>query len=311
MKGKVLSWFTGSVRIQITGGFCERFLNLCAYHNIRLWNLESGKEGYEASLSLANFWKLKPLIHKCHIKIRTVEKCGAPFLLHRYRHRKLLFLSVFAAFALIFSLSFFIWDIEIDGNLSVTDEKITDYLRGEGIAQGIPKSSIDYKLLAARICQSFPVMTWVSVKLQGTRLVISLQENTDTGLVQERTYGPSDLVSNVDGVVTQIITRTGTPLVAAGDEVQKGDLLVSGCIELVNDSAEVYGCRYVAADADIYVKTHLAYEDRIPLNQKEKVYSGKETSRILLEFGSLHLGIPSSKGPAGPMIRSQLTASCA
>lgn len=293
MKGKIISWFRGTVRLRVWGNLCQRFFNLCAFHGISLWNLEPlGEDEYLLSISLKNFWKIRPLARKCRIRLQVVKKCGLPFLLYRYRHRKPLFFSIMLAFVMIFSLSLFIWDIRIEGNLSVTDERIMDYLTNQGITQGRLKSSVDYKGLAASLREYFPELTWVSVKLEGTRLMIQLQENTDTNLLEEGEYEPSDLVSNVNGVVTRIITRSGTPMVKAGDQVQEGDLLVSGCVELINDSAEVYGYRYVAADADIYVQTSLEYEDEIPFLHSEKVYSGKETSRILLEFGSFHLGIP-------------------
>lgn len=196
------------------------------------------------------------------------------------------------AFALLFVLSLFIWDIRIEGNREVTDEQITDYLTDRGIVQGRLKNSVDYKELASSLRAYFPELTWASVKLEGTRLLIQLQENTDPVLQEEGEYGPSDLVSDVEGTVTRIITRSGTPAVKAGDQVKKGDLLVSGRVELVNDAAEVYGYQYTAADADVYVLTATKYQDEVSFDRQEKVYSGGETSRILLKFGSFSLGIP-------------------
>ena len=292
MKKSFLLRFRGTVRIRITGSFCERFFNLCAYHGIILWDLAPVEDGYEVFLTLSDFRKIRPLGKKSHIRVRVIQRSGVPFLLHRYRKRKALFVSVAVASFLIFFLSLFIWDIKINGNLSVTDEKIMDYLLSEGIHQGIWKSSVDYKQLASDLRQHFREMTWVSVKLQGTRLVVDLQENTDTAFRDEIDYDPSSLISNVDGTIVKIITRAGTPKVSEGDEIKKGDLLVSGKIDLVNDSSEVYGHQYVAADADIYVKTKIPYREQIPLKQKIKVYTGKESSRHLFQFGSFHIGLP-------------------
>ena len=292
MKKNVSLQVKGSVRIRITGSFCERFLNLCAYHGIALRNLTPAPDGYEAVVSLPDFWKIKPWVKKSRIRVKVIERTGVPFLMQRYRNRQALFLSMAAAVFLLFFLSLFIWDIKINGNISVTDEKIMDYLLSEGIHQGIWKSSVDYKQLATDLREHFQEMTWVSVKLQGTRLVVDLQENTDTAMREDGEYDPSSLISNVDGTVVKIITRAGTPWVKEGDEIRKGDLLVSGQIDLVNDSGEVYGHQYVAADADIYVKTRVSYTNRIPLKQKVKVYTGKESSRHLLQFASLRIGLP-------------------
>lgn len=48
-----------------------------------------------------------------------------------------------------------------------------------------------------------------------------------------------DLIATCDGVITQIITRKGIPLVHVGDQVKKGDILVSGRLETKNDSRKL------------------------------------------------------------------------
>ena len=39
MEVRFLDFLKGYVRIRITGDSYDRFLNLCAYHDIRLWDL--------------------------------------------------------------------------------------------------------------------------------------------------------------------------------------------------------------------------------------------------------------------------------
>ena len=291
MRGRFIAWLKGNVKIRIEGRFCERFLNLCAYHGIHLWNLKPSADGYETGMSLNNFRKLKPLVRKCRIRIYLLEKNGLPFFLFRNKNRKVLFLSLFAAALLIGSLSLFIWDIEIEGNLSVTDERILDYLSKEKIHHGILKSSLDYRQLAANLRQFFPEITWVSVKLQGTRLMIDLKENQDAaGEPEENT--PSSLICDVDGEIVRMITRAGTPVVSVGTAVKKGDLLVSGYVALTGDSGDIYDYQQVRADADIYVKTSMHYQDTEELKQMTKRYTGNSISRSLLKIGPLRIGIP-------------------
>ncbi|MDD2958280.1 MAG: sporulation protein YqfD [Lachnospiraceae bacterium] len=292
MKGKVFSWFRGTVRILIKGGSCERFLNLCAFHRINLWNLHPEKEGYTAWVTLDGFRRIRPLIRKSGAHIRITGKSGLPFFLYQNRRRKMIFAAILTACFSIFFLSLFIWDIRIEGNRTLSDEKIMDYLQEEGIHQGIWKSSIDYKLLASNMRKNFDGITWVSVKLEGTRLLVDLQENTDLRIREEAVYNASDLVSDADGTIVRIITRAGTPLVEAGTEVKKGDILISGRIDLLDDSGSVYGYRYVPADGDIYIQTALSYQDKISLWHQEKEYTGREKTSLVLKFGSAALVLP-------------------
>ena len=82
MKGRVLSWFVGSLKITIRGYCCERFFNLCAYHGIVLWKLKPlGENEFTAGISLKNFRKIRPLAKKCHVRIQVVKKKRLSFFL--------------------------------------------------------------------------------------------------------------------------------------------------------------------------------------------------------------------------------------
>lgn len=65
---------------------------------------------------------------------------------------------------------------------------------------------------------------------------------------------PCNLTADQNGVIVRMITRAGYPKLHVGEECHIGDVLVSGCLELKNDSQEVVRYEGVHADADIYIK---------------------------------------------------------
>lgn len=274
MVKQILQYGKGHVRVRVEGGSYERFLNLCANHSIFLWDLLPSGNAYEMNLSVKDFHQLRPLARKSHVRVRIVQKYGLPFFLHRYRKRKLFFAGIAAAVGIIIMLSCFIWDIRLSGNMHETTEVILEYLRTAEIGHGTWKAGIDCKALAADLRKQFDDFIWVSVKIQGTRLVIDVQENTDLVLEENRQYEDSDLVSNVEGTIVSMITRSGTPHVGQGDQIKKGDMLVRGCVEIKDDAGEVSAYRYCAADADIYVKTVYHYKSEFPMDYQDKVYTG-------------------------------------
>lgn len=76
--------------------------------------------------------------------------------------------------------------------------------------------------------EEFSNITWVSAKIEGTQLILEIKENVDGYVTEETPEGPFSLAASKDGIVSSIITRSGTPMVLPGTPCKKGDVLVSG-----------------------------------------------------------------------------------
>ena len=80
MESHFLDFAKGYIRIRVSGTSCDRFFNLCAFHRIRLWDLLPSGEGYEVFLLKKDFFALRPILRKCHVRLRIVRRCGFPFI---------------------------------------------------------------------------------------------------------------------------------------------------------------------------------------------------------------------------------------
>ena len=143
------------------------------------------------------------------------------------------------------------------------------------------RSRVDCPGIVKAIRKEYNDIVWVSASIDGSRLKIQIKENEDTFPEEgEETSAedekPVDLVAAADGVITKIVTRSGVPQVHVGDTVKKGDILVLGRVEVVNDSREVVGYQYHRSDADVFADTQMEYTDTLSLEYQEKVYDGKK-----------------------------------
>ena len=68
--------------------------------------------------------------------------------------------------------------------------------------------------------------------------------------------------------------------------MSKGDILVSGRVEVVNDSLEVVGYQYQKADADIFADTQMHYKDTISTKYKKKYYEKSKRYQYYVKIGS-------------------------
>lgn len=296
---KFLLYKRGILRIRVTGDSYDRFLNLCAHHQIALWNLEYHDHAYEMDISVKGFRMLRPLVRKSRTRVRILKRHGLPFFLYRYQKRKMLFAGILSGMVLMYIMSCFLWRIDIEGNQQITEGQIAKYLDAIHITNGTRISSIDCKELAAMLRRQFEMFTWVSVKQEGTRLLIQVKENQDMKAVPETAgtapvpdMSPSDIISDKNGVITSMITRKGIPVAAVGDIVKKGDLLVKGVLDILDDSGETSGYQYCHSEADIFVKTSYIYQDKVAMKEKSKEYTGKSSCTFGVRIGNFRWCLP-------------------
>ena len=286
---KIIRYAKGYIRIRITGYSTERFLNACSHRGIILWGLEPKGRAYEMNISIPGFRKLKPIIRKTGTKVSIVERFGLPFFLHKYRKRKMFFAGALLFAALIFLMSRYIWNIDIKGNLTYTDETLLKFLKTREVENGMRVSEVDCARIVKDIRKEYDDIIWVSASIQGTRLIIQVKENEDTIPAMDEASEnpdqekPTDIVADRDCVITRIVPRNGIPMVSEGAEVKTGDVLVSGQVPVMDDAGTVIAYQYHESDADIQGRTVIEYQDEMDLGYEEKEYYYDKKTHLPLE----------------------------
>ena len=83
-----------------------------------------------------------------------------------------------------------------------------------------------------------------------------------------------------------VYSHNSKNLVKPGDEVKKGDILVSGKVEVKNDAGEVVNYHYQNADADIEAETTLEYENEHRFSHSEKKYTDAKKKAFYIKIGN-------------------------
>ena len=267
---KISQYIYGYVRIQITGQRIERFLNACSYKKIQMWDVSKSGNSCEMNVFVKDFKKLRHISRKTSTQLRITKKYGLPFYLFQHRRRKLFFFGIFAALFLFFIMSGFVWDIEILGTQTRTEEVIRDFLKDKNVTPGMPRSQIDCERIAKDIRKEYDDIIWVSASVDGTQLIIQIKENEDIKQITEEKESPTDLISDCSGTIIHMITRSGVPQVKEGSDIHPGDILISGQIPILNDAQEITGYRSCHSDADIFVQEQISYQDKITRTYQKK-----------------------------------------
>ena len=272
----VIKYFKGYVYVRLSGYAPERFLNLCGSRDILIWNLKSFADGYEFCISVAGFKQLRPILKKTRTHIRIIKKYGMPFELYHYRKRKMFAMGMILFAGLLYYLSGFIWNIEVNGNSYLSEEVVLCFLSGEHASFGAKKKNIDCAALEETLRSRYPEVIWTSIKIYGTKMTVDIQENLlpEENYKNDKDNTARDIIASDDGVISDMITRSGTPVVTTGMAVKKGDILVNGSIEILNDDGDTKKYLYRTADADITAKVTYSYHDEIPAEYIKKITTG-------------------------------------
>lgn len=272
MLKRFIIWFRGYLLVWIQGYSPERFLNLCSNHHILIWNISKTEDGYQFYITLRDYLTLRPIVRKTKTMPYVRKRFGFPFLIHRYKKRKIFFIGLLIAAAIVYYMSLFIWDIEVSGQYSHTEQAIIKYLDTTGICCGVKKGALNCQEIEENIRKRYPDIGWVSAEIRGTRLLLKLTETNMPKPYTEETE-PCHIVADKDCIIDSIVTRRGVPKVKEGQVVKKGDILVSGVVEMFGDDQTVIKKEAVVADADIIVKSFYKYKSEFSLAYKQRVYT--------------------------------------
>lgn len=247
-----------------------------------------------------NFKKLRPLVRKTHVKIHILNRHGPAFFFYRHKRRWwfLLGMTVFAG--MIYILSLFVWQIDIDGNRKYTDALILQALAQMDVKTGCRKSEIDLPEIEEELRIMYNEITWVSASIAGTKLQIELREgdlkisgslgggqtgnvkrvenrenNPKTQNGESETDLPANLVADEDAIITNLVVRRGTVAVRYGDEVKKGDVLIEGKVYIYNEDETLKKVDYLTAEGDVFGKYQELYEKHYQRKHEVRSYTGK------------------------------------
>ena len=123
-------------------------------------------------------------------------------------------------------MSGYLWRIRITGNMYYSSKEIIDYINSMDIHYGMKTGRSSDEGIEGGGRQNFERITWVSADVNGSRLRINIKEENG-GRTDDNDTSESDICAAEDGYIVSIITRSGTPIVKAGDEVKKGDVLAT------------------------------------------------------------------------------------
>ncbi|HWI51589.1 MAG TPA: sporulation protein YqfD [Symbiobacteriaceae bacterium] len=295
MLRRLVAFLLGHLRIEVSGGRIERFLNLALEHDLALWNIERTPDVMRASLTIRDFFALRPVARGSRCRVRILSRNGFPFVLVRTRRRPALIAGALACIAFIIWATGHVWfvPVKVTGPQNLDVRAVRAVAAEAGLKPGAWKSDIDAAKVEAHILKRMGEVTWAIVRLQGTRATIEIVEKV--AVRKQGEVGCVNLTARKAGVIEEIVPFQGEPKVKKGDIVKAGDLLVEcsfkywdGGRPMVVPGTEMppreSTARTLVAQAIVRARvTHTRYQE-VSLMQTVAVPTGREEQRWVLRW---------------------------
>ena len=282
--GILLRLIFGYVRIEVEGYYIERFINICQNKKILIWNLKRQK-GVKLYLNIGikDFKKLKNIARKTNCKIKISKKKGIPFILHRYKKRKIFAIFLIIIAFAIYTSSKYVWNIEVQVEDNLQIEQIEEDLADLGLRKGVLKSKIETDKLINELRLKRNDISWIGIDLKGTNVIVkAIKADEKPELLDNSDY--CNIVASKSGVITNIVAQNGTAVVNVGDEVHEGDILIAGYME-----GKYTDKRYVHSLGVVQAKIKYCKSEKIFLNQERLRDTGNEEKKFQIKFNNFQI----------------------
>ena len=278
------NYIIGYLKICVEGYYIERFINICANNKILIWNLKREKNvRLYLNIGIDDFKKISEVARKTKCKVKIERKKGLPFILNKYRKRKIFAMFLIIVIFLVILTSNYIWNIDIQEENNRELINIEEDLKTAGLKTGILKSKVNSKDIINNIRLKRNDIAWMGIELKGTNVIVKVVKAEEKPeIINETEY--CNIISNKNGVITKINAQNGTAMVKVGDTVKEGMTLISGTME-----GKYTGTRYVHSIGEIEAKVWHTKSKKIYYNQDKYTETGAQEKKYGIKINNFEI----------------------
>ncbi len=288
---RILALLIGYLNIRFRGERVERFINLCLQRGIQVWDVYTTRNGtVVGKTNIDGFRQMRPVARRSKVSVRIISRRGLPFLCAKLWKR-----TAFAAGAILFFVSLhilgaMIWFVDVDGVDKVPASRVIEAAAELGLKPGRFRESLVASEMSRALCIKVPELSWAGIELTGTKALIKVVEKK---IVTADPRPVGHVLASKNGSISKIVATTGKSMARAGDNVQQGQILISGAFQ-VDEEAEI---RYVHAEGIVEARIQYAATAESSMRRMVRRRTGESVQCEELEVDGTVIMI---KGPKAP-----------
>lgn len=280
----IFSYILGYLKVSIEGYYIEKFINICKSRKITIWNLNrKANIELELNIRIKEFKEMCKVAKKTGCKVKIKNKKGVPFLIHKYKKRRIFIILLLIVLILIGISSMFVWNVDITEENNQNLENIKNDIEEAGLKTGTLKSNVNSKEIINKIRLKRNDVAWMGIELKGTNAVVKIvKASSKPNIIDENEY--CNIVANKSGIITKINAQNGTANVKVGDTIKEGEILINGWME-----GKYTGVRYVHAKGEIEAKVWYTESKKIPYILTQTRQTGNIENKYIIKINNFEI----------------------
>ncbi len=228
-------------------------------------------------------------------KITVIKNAGLEYKIKSFFKNPMRLIGVILVCGLVIYQSLFVKNIEVNGYKAIPESELLQVLEESGIDDGTFIPGIKWDEAKDEIYNVFPQVTWIQLVRDGRKVILNIAEGTMPGEVETakdeddiRNYLVSEtahryycnIIASEAGYVENISNHRGLALVEKGDFVEKGQVLILGCVPIqATVYEEDYPTEYfVKAKGEVWATVPY----RLQFNQERYIFSAGEKENLIV-----------------------------
>ena len=279
----------GVVRIAAQGKKGTAFFDALRAQHIRCFGQQIEKDTVQGVIYAKDCKKMRKLAEQYGMVVTETPCKTLQFFLWRHRLRFGIPIGMILASCFLIYCCNVVMLIEVQGNTTISDEKICAVLEECGVKRGSFMGTVPFRRCEHQLRAAIPELCRVAMRHTGNRLVVEVTETPEEVAPLEKRV-PCNIVSAYDAEITGVTVRSGQLLCAVKEPVQKGTLLVSGV--QIDEEGNI---RFRHAMADIEGIYQIEETFSCAYEQTIRTSSGREQTKTSLDFFTLGCRFPNRK----------------
>jgi similar to stage IV sporulation protein len=236
--------------------------------------------------------KLRILANRKGYELKITGHIGIHWAVKRALGRPVLMTGIALLLFLTFFLPTRVLFFRVEGNDSVPTRLILEKCEEAGIYFGAPRREIRSEKVKNQLLASIDQLQWVGINTKGCVATITVRERSVVKM-EAPPQGVSSIIADRDGVILSCTATSGSLQCRVGQQVQKGEVLISGYTDCG------IAIRASAAQGEIIAQTNrflevLTLTDGLKFTEKAVI-----TEKYALRIGKKRINFYKGSGISG------------